>query len=296
MHGKTQIIIVAAALTALLAGAAAAQETVNKTLKADADGTVLIKNLAGFVTITGWDRDEVKLEATLDRKVERLDFERNGGRVVIEVVYPRRVRNVDGSELIIHLPRGSRVEASTVSADIEVEDVDGALELSSVSGDVDASGEPSEVDVETVSGAITLTVGSDEAHAKSVSGDILLRGVRGSVDVETVSGDMEVEGGRIDRFRGNSVSGDCVFDAELTDDGSYVVENHSGDTRFYLRGDVNAEFEVTTFSGDIDNEFGPEAERTSKFTPGRELRFTAGSGDARVEIETFSGDVELIRK
>jgi hypothetical protein len=296
MQGKKLIIGAAVALAGLLAGAALAQETVDKRLAAAADGTVVIKNLAGSVTIYGWDKKEVHLEGTLDKQVERLDFDRDGNRILIEVVYPRRMHQVKGCELIIHLPQDSRVEASTVSADIEVQDVKGKLDLSSVSGDVDATGEPAEVDVETVSGAITLTVETDEVHAESVSGDVMLRKVRGKVEVETVSGDIEVEGGRIARLRANSVSGDCTFDTELADDGDYVVESHSGDTRFYLRGKVNAEFDVTTFSGDIDNDFGAAAERTSKFSPGKELHFTVGSGNGRVQIETFSGDVALIKK
>ena len=296
MQGKKSIITLAVAMTALLVGAALAQETVDKRLEASPTGTVVIKNLAGVVTIYGWDKKEVHLEGTLDKQVERLDFERDGDRILIEVVYPRRTHQVKGCDLTIHLPERSRVEASTVSADIEVQDVAGKLDLSSVSGDVDSTGEPAEVDVQTVSGAITLAVATDEAHAESVSGDITLRKVRGEVEVQTVSGDIEVDGGRIARLRANSVSGDCTFDTELVDDGDYVIESHSGDTRLYLRGQVNAEFDVTTFSGDIDNDFGATAERTSKFTPGKELHFKVGSGSGRVRIESFSGDVALIKK
>ena len=53
------------------------------------------------------------------------------------------------------------------------------------------------------------------------------------------------------------------------------------------------EFEVETFSGRIKNAFGPEAERTSEYAPGQELRFTTGGGDASVEVESFSGTVEI---
>ena len=46
----------------------------------------------------------------------------------------------------------------------------------------------------------------------------------------------------------------------------------------------------------LENDFGPNGERTSRFTPGRALDFTAGSGSARVSVETFSGNVRLQRR
>jgi hypothetical protein len=48
---------------------------------------------------------------------------------------------------------------------------------------------------------------------------------------------------------------------------------------------------VDSHSGDIDDFFGAEAQRTSKHGPGRRLRATAGSGNAAVNISTLSGDV-----
>jgi hypothetical protein len=35
--------------------------------------------------------------------------------------------------------------------------------------------------------------------------------------------------------------------------------------------------------------------RTSKYAPGRELRFTEGDGDARVSIKTLNGSLRLCK-
>jgi hypothetical protein len=56
---------------------------------------------------------------------------------------------------------------------------------------------------------------------------------------------------------------------------------------------VNAEFSLESFSGIIKNCFGQTARKTSKYTPGKELDFTQGSGGARVEIQTLSGEVSI---
>ena len=52
---------------------------------------------------------------------------------------------------------------------------------------------------------------------------------------------------------------------------------------------------IGTFTGDIETNFGPGAERTSKYMPGEELRFTEGSGSAQVRLETLNGSIEILR-
>ena len=74
------------------------------------------------------------------------------------------------------------------------------------------------------------------------------------------------------------------------------VESINGDAIIMLVGPVNAEIEIETFNGDIDNCFGPQAQRTSKYAPGRELKFTAGDGNGEIRIKTLNGDVTLCKK
>ena len=58
---------------------------------------------------------------------------------------------------------------------------------------------------------------------------------------------------------------------------------------------MSARFDIETFNGSIDNCFGPEPVRTSRYTPGRELRFTEGDGNARVAIKTLNGGLRLCK-
>jgi hypothetical protein len=71
------------------------------------------------------------------------------------------------------------------------------------------------------------------------------------------------------------------------------VESHSGTVTLELPADTSAEFEIETFSGQIHNDFGPKARRTSEYGPGYELSFSTGSGEAEVSVESFSGGVYL---
>jgi hypothetical protein len=71
------------------------------------------------------------------------------------------------------------------------------------------------------------------------------------------------------------------------------MESISGTVGLVIKPPVNAEFDIESFSGDIENCFGPKARDKSKYGPGSELRFRQGSGGARVSLQTLSGEVSL---
>ncbi|MCZ6559430.1 MAG: hypothetical protein O6931_00885, partial [Gammaproteobacteria bacterium] len=69
----------------LLSSVTLAGEEFDKTLPADADGDVLISNIAGLVDIHGWDKKEVRVVGELGRGVRELVFVRDGSHVEIRV-------------------------------------------------------------------------------------------------------------------------------------------------------------------------------------------------------------------
>ena len=58
-------------------------------------------------------------------------------------------------------------------------------------------------------------------------------------------------------------------------------------------GKSGFEYEASTFSGDIENCFGQNAENTSRHGPGQPADGTVGEGKARVRVKSMSGDVTL---
>jgi len=282
---------------ALATSAAWAGESVDVTKSASATPTVAIENLAGSVKINGWDRDEVKVSGVLGDDTDGLDFSGGNDSFDIEVEIPdsygRRHRDLD-SELEIWLPSGSSLDVETVSASIRVSGVNGRLELESVSGEVTVDGAPTSADVETVSGKIELSGSETLAIAESVSGRIELSGVAGRVEAATVSGSIRVDASDIEQGEFEAVSGSVRFTGALSPGARLSAESHSGSVVLNLPADTSARFQVETFSGSINNGFGGgEAERTSRYAPGKRLDFTIGSGDAQVRVESFSGSVTL---
>ena len=286
-------------LTAILLGTVfalpAAAEEVDKTIDAAANGHVHVSNIAGEVTIAGWSRKQVEVTGELGRNVEELIVERDGDKVTIKVKVPRRGGRGIDSDLHIHVPEGSSIDVGTVSADISVSEVRGEQKLNSVSGDIDTEADGNDVSAEAVSGDIDVK-GQDktaETRANTVSGDVTLFRVAGIVVGESVSGDVIVDQGSFERASLNTVNGEIVFRAGLRDGGRLQIETVNGDVDVEFDDRVSGRYDIETFNGDIRNCYGPKAERTSKYTPGWELSFQEGSGNARVTISTLNGDVSM---
>ena len=273
-------------------------EEVDKTLDAAPDGQVIISNIAGSVTVTGWSRNAVEVTGTLGRNVEELIFERNRDKVRIKVKVPRRGGRGIDSDLHISVPQDSSIDVSGVSADISVTEVMGEQRLHTVSGDVSTESAGSDVMAESVSGDVEVDGDKSDAEtmARTVSGDVTLFRVSGMVSAESVTGDVIVDEGSFSRVDLSVVNGELLFQAELRQDGKLSAETVNGDVDVELVGDVSAKIDVNTVNGRIRNCFGPEPERTSKYAPGWSLSFTEGDGNGRVNISTVNGGVSLCRK
>jgi DUF4097 and DUF4098 domain-containing protein YvlB len=292
-HMKQGSLIVVAA--AVLSMPALADEQVNKTIDASPNGYVEIYNTSGSIEVTGWKQNKVEVKGTLGDAVEELIFERDGDEVVIRVEVPNRHWGDIDAELYIKIPEKSSLEVSAVSADIEVEDVLGEQSLESVSGDIETLGVANDVDAASVSGDIEIKGdgGKGDFEGSTVSGDIYILNLSGTIDIESVSGDVDIAGGRFDDVHFESVNGDQSFAAALINGGELSAESVNGSVDIDFTEPVSARFDIETFNGSIRNCFGPEPERTSKYSPGLELRFESGDGDSRVEIETLNGSVTI---
>ncbi len=281
-------------ITTMLAAPVLAKD-VNETLDADADGRVHVSNIAGSVTVNGWDRSEVRVTGSLGRNVKELYFDRDDDEITIKVKVPKKSGRGIDSDLTINVPHGSSVDVGTVSADIEVEGVNGDQKLQSVSGDIDAEFSGEDLYAESVSGDVEIQGddASGDTKVSSVSGDVVVSGVSGDISAEAVSGDVSVAGGTFDDVALDSVNGEIEFTGELAESGRLSAETVNGEIELRFAGTFSADVDVDTLNGRIRNCFGHEARKTSKYGPGWELSFTEGSGSARVKVSTVNGGVSI---
>lgn len=279
-------------------GAAWAAQSVNKSVPIGPGGEVEIDVLSGKVTVEAWSQNMVEVTGTLGDGVEAIEVEGDEDGVYIEVEYDEHYHGKQAvdTDLTIRMPAGASLSIETVSAGVSVSGIGGEVDIETVSGNIELAGKASGLDVETVSGNIFIASAPAESDVSSVSGKIEIEAAGGSIDVENVSGKIMVNGGFIDEGDFSSVTGDITIHAIPRPDGSLDAETMSGVITVVIDAGLIASFDLTTFSGSIENQFGPEPRRTSKYTPGKELYFNTGSGGPSISLESFSGSIKLVTR
>ncbi len=276
---------------------ASAQTKFDRVIAAESAGAVSITNVAGSIAVTGWDRAEVRASGTLGKGVERLDFTKQGDRVVIKVILKRGTfSSGDGNaSLMVSVPRASRLGVSAVSADVTIAGVTGAQKINSVSGDLKAELGQGDVELQSVSGDVSLRGGAENAKLRvsTVSGDLVLREGAGDIEVQSVSGDIDAQlrsmrGGRV-----RTTSGDLRLATGLPGGATLDAETVSGDVRLIGRAERGMTLDLQSFSGEITTCFGRNGEPANKYAPGERLNMKTGEGSANLRIKTLSGDVSV---
>jgi DUF4097 and DUF4098 domain-containing protein YvlB len=290
---KALKIIVIGLIVAVTANA----EEINQRMDAASDGTVEVSNVAGSVEVRGWSRNEVEVTGDLGSRVEELIFERDDNNILIKVKVPRNSNGGISSDLYVKVPQRSSLIVDTVSADIDVADVEGEQSLQAVSGDVSTEAHGEDIELGSVSGDVEVVGDNNAARSKlnTVSGDVDAENLAGEIQADSVSGDVTIVGGSFERSKVETVNGDIVLHAGFEDGGRMDIETVNGAVDVDFGGDVSARFDIETFNGSIRNCFGPESVRTSRYAPGRELKFTEGGGSGRVTIQTLNGSVRLCK-
>src|SRR3989475_8615161 len=243
---------------ALLAGQATAPTRVEERWPLDSGGSVRVASSFGSIRVLGWDVDSVAVSARLAPRAGRFDGAGDG-----------HVRNlgIDAAagraELEVHVPRGARVWVKSVSARIEVEGVDGTLDLSSQGGSIHVVGTPQDVTAETMDGSVEVAGGTARARVTTVSGDIVLRGASQDLGASTLSGRIVVRaagwqrgGTGVQRGRFESVTGDVRFEGEVGRGGVVEGESQSGTIELRVPASTVAEFDLLTIGGTLTHPLG----------------------------------------
>ena len=181
-------------------------EEFHKTVPLNATGRVSLENVNGNVEITGWERNEVQIDAVKSaRDQQRLDEARievdgSGSAVNIRTRYPEGHTNNEPASVhyTLHIPTGAmldkvnlvngnldisqvtgEVNANLVNGKLTAHDLSGRAKLSTVNGSSNIAfrtlDNVSEVKISAVNGSINLVLPASpnaEVSASSVNGSI----------------------------------------------------------------------------------------------------------------------------
>ncbi|HQZ37730.1 MAG TPA: DUF4097 family beta strand repeat-containing protein [Vicinamibacterales bacterium] len=213
-------------IAALPASAQSRQdETFDRTLSVQPGGTLRLRTFSGRVHIRGTDGNQVVIHAVRHASADRLrdiqiEVTQSGNTVEVDAnhrLVARRNDNVVETDFEIQVPSDTRLNVSSFSAPLEVENVRGDHHLKTFSADIRLSA--------------SRWNDNDGVDAETFSGDVRLRlpdNARGGIDFDSFSG---------------------RFNSDLP------VTLQSSRRRSF-RGDLNgggsASFRVKTFSGSAE--------------------------------------------
>ena len=270
---------------------------IDTTVRLDRGGAVDLSLISGRIRVTGWDRADVKVSASIESGYLR--FSANSSRVSLSVEDNNdgrrghnRHNDVGDARYEVSVPRGSRLLLEAVSGDVTATGSQGEIEASSVSGNVDVADGMRTVSAEAVSGDVHVARVNGNLRAETVSGGLRVENVSGNVEASSVSGDIRLIGIQSKDVRTETVSGDITYAGTIEPSGRYSLESHSGTLRLDIPRGAGAMFSVETFSGDLSTDFPITLPPTNRRREGR-VEFTIGDGRARVTAQTFSGRIVI---
>jgi hypothetical protein len=253
---------------------------------ADPRGRVDIANFYGSVEVTTWDRPEFALDAQLEEDVERVDVTSRDGTTWIHVLLKKNPRK-RSANLKVSVPFGSRIEVSTVSASIVQRGRFTSSQLRAVSGSVKVEGAGEELEVRSISGSVEIDGGGTTGRTltESVSGSIRARDVIGEFQAQTTSGSIGVSMPSAQRVRVRSVTGRADIEATLVPMARVEVESVSGSADARLRAEQGFSYDLSSYSGSVNN----------CFTGGQETG-SVGAASGNVRMRTHSASITLCDK
>lgn len=290
-HGS----VFAAVMAAGLAHAAAAQRSVEVRHAVSSTASVRLSGAFAELRIRGWDKDTVAITGTVpnDARFDGGFMNARGGASPGAKFYLETATGTPAGKLELWVPSGARVWAKSGSAAIDVEGVTGGLDLNIIGGSVHVAGRPHDLTIESMDGAVTVNGSPSWARLKTATGDILFSGASEDAGLTTVSGTIRVVKSRVDRARIESVTGAVEFAGDLSRGGTLDVDTHSGSVELSLSPKLEADFDIATVSGTIENTLTKRSAIPGREGRGQELGFTTGIGGARIYVRSFKGNIRL---
>lgn len=273
----------------LLLTAAALQYQTDTTLAVPANARLYLKNDAGRIEVTAWDRNELRVQAEHGSRDE-IRIERRDGVVRVEA---RRRMGRPIVDYKLTVPASMSLQVGGVHAEVVVTGVRGDIQAESVEGGITIRGGGGAMTVSSVEGDIIIDGARGRVRVNGVDGDVRIRNVVGDVTVETIDGDLTLDGIDAANVDASTVDGDILYVGTIKDGGRYRLTSHDGDVVLQVAAGINASISVATFDGDFESDFPIQLDRTEA---GRRFRFVLGSGSASVELESFDGAIRLRRR
>lgn len=277
--------IIAGLIIAPLAIWAANPEKVEKTIDTNGEPEVQVTNLRGQIVVQGWDRSHVHALCNISSPHIELDAEtlpKTGKAERVElttyVVNSAAASSADSADCTIRVPAASNLNIRNRQGSVDVGKIEGQLTR-----------------VETTDGKITATDVTSHLVARSLGGDIDVIRPTGRVEAFSITGSLRFVDPASKSLRGNTNSGNIVYQGDFMAAGNYILSTYSGQIDAALPSAASFDLMAKSVKGKVENTFTltPSRRSSAPFPSGNSLFGTHSTGNARVELTSFSGQIRL---
>ncbi len=266
----------------------AVTETIEKTIPVSGRGSLTAETINGRIAVSSWDRPEIHLTAE-----KRVRFNKSGRVWILFIPLPRlsapsaeeleeyldKVKvdvDVDGSDvrIVARYPKKPRNISYSVQyelrvpvdIDLDLETVNGAIEIAEIDGEVTAETTNGKISCENVDGSMELS---------TTNGSILCEDVSGHLSADTTNGSIE-----------------AVYTSPTLPQDGIRCETVNGSVELSLPEGASFELDVSTVNGKIRTEFPVTVQGEISR---KHLRGTVGDGGPPVSLETVNGSITVDR-
>lgn len=320
LGGAVVSLIVIPVATFLSRGARAENsetDEIRQTFKLTPGTKVEISTIRGPVDVetSNSDTAEILITRTAESRdaleADKITIDNKPGRLSIRG--EARQSDADRSKNVTHharlkLPRNINLTTDSIGGMVQLGDLDGQFEATSVSGPIKAGAIGGMVQMSSVSGGVSLTRVAQKASFKSVSGDLTIGQVGGPLDISGVSGSVNIdqvnERADIKSVSGNlklgrtddsldisSVSGNLSAGIAKLGSRGVQISSVSREVELRFKGAVDAQFSAKSFSSSVSIDV-PNVNIEDK-SPAA-MRARIGKGGPPISINSVSGAVRLL--
>lgn len=286
-------------------------------------GQVHIQNRNGEVTLIGWDRDLISIQATKRIDIRKsskgwfwkrssypfqsleeakryfdkmkIEIDAKPGRVKVESVFPSSKSGVNsGVDLIVNVPREIDPEIVTSNGAVAISETQGKCHLSSSNGTIRAERVNGPCEIGTSNGGIAVTDCRGSFHLTSSNGRIECASLCGPIRAWTSNGEVQCKhfDGSVTVTTSNS---GIHLERTAPPNGQDEIrcQTSNGNIRLILPEGSDFDLDSHTSNGTIQSEFA-----LVKTRPGSKqaLQGRSGKGGAIVSLSTSNGSIHLIKQ
>ena len=214
---RSAVLVAVLTLSSITADAETLEDTIEKTLPFAAGSLLQLSNTNGDVEITTWDRAEIQIKARKKVKSSNSDRARQAFEdlkvtinesstgVTIETEYPKGKGSWWGGNsasvnYYVQVPAEADLEIDTVNGKVEIEKVHGQLDLESTNGGVKVREAGGSVTARTTNGGIDVELRQVEVDEnmdfRTTNGSITLAlpaGVQANLTARTTNGSVQTD-------------------------------------------------------------------------------------------------------